>query len=223
MIALVVQHGDLVAAVEHGHAAEREHQRVQGHVQPHRRVQGHPVPALQRRLHAAEGGGGAAEAGVAQARVVVVELTAGGAPGPLARQVVVQVLLVGHLALAELAQEVVIQAPADVVMAAQVVEEGVLPRQGEHLGELVLQQARVPGGHGVPDGGHGGDVVEHVALGLEHRAEIGHHLVRGHDHLAQQQRARADDLAGHAHHAHQGVHLRQVPSRRITSTPRLHR
>ena len=49
-----------------------------------------------------------------------------------------------------------------------------------------------------------------MALGLFDRAEVGDHLARLHDHLAQQQAGGADDLAHHAHHAHHGVHLREV-------------
>ena len=49
-----------------------------------------------------------------------------------------------------------------------------------------------------------------MAFRLFHRAEIGHHLARLHHDLAQQQRARADDLADHAHQAHQLVYLGEV-------------
>ena len=95
-------------------------------------------------------------------------------------------------------------------MAAQVVQEGIIPGQGEDLAQLVAQQPHVRRGNGVPCGGHGGHVVEHVALGLFHRAEIGRHLRRFHHHLPQQQGAGADDLHRHAHDAHQGVDLGQI-------------
>ena len=85
-------------------------------------------------------------------------------------------------------------------------------RQSEHLIQLLPQESGVTGGHGVPGGGHGGDVVEHVALGLLHGAEVGHHLARLHDHLAQQQHAGAYDFPNHAHHADDGVHLLEVPA-----------
>ena len=95
-------------------------------------------------------------------------------------------------------------------MAAQVVQEQKVPGQGAHGVHLVAQQGYVPGGQSVPGGGHGGHVVEHVALGLFRGSEVGDHLGRLHDHLAQQQHAGADDLAHHAHHAHQGVDLGEV-------------
>ena len=44
---------------------------------------------------------------------------------------------------AELLQVVVIQAPSDIVMAAQVIEERVLVRKGEDLAQLVLQKAHI--------------------------------------------------------------------------------
>ena len=62
----------------------------------------------------------------------------------------------------------------------------------------------------MPGAGHGGDVVEQMALRLFDAAEVGHDLARLHDDLAQQQAGGADNLADHAHDAHQRVYLRQV-------------
>ena len=62
----------------------------------------------------------------------------------------------------------------------------------------------------MPGAGHGGHIVQQVAFGLLHRAEVGDHLAGLHDHLAQQQRAGANDLADHAHDPGEGVDLGQV-------------
>ena len=51
-----------------------------------------------------------------------------------------------------------------------------------------------------------------MALGLFHGPEIGHHPGRFHDHLAQQQHARADYLADHPQHPHNGMYLGKVPA-----------
>ena len=72
-------------------------------------------------LQTAEGGGGAAESRVAQAGIVVVELASCGAAPPFAGEVVVEETLVLALLRAEAGEEAVVQAPADVVVAAQVV------------------------------------------------------------------------------------------------------
>ena len=100
-------------------------------------------------------------------------------------------------------QEIVIQSPADIIMAAQVVQEYVLLRQGKHLAQLVFQQLHVPRGHSMPQGCHGGHIVQQVAFRFLHGTEIRNHAAGLHHNLAQQQRTRADDLAHHAHHPHQ--------------------
>ena len=166
---------------------------------------------IVRSLHATQRGGCAAEPGVAQARIVVVQLAPAVAAGPLAGEPVVQVLLVGNLIGSEAAaQPGIIQTPADVVVAAQVVEEQKLPGQSTHSVHLVAQQRNVAGSQCVPGSGHGGHIVEHVALGLFRDAEVGNHLGGLHDHFAQQQNTGADDLAHNAHHANQRVNLRQI-------------
>ena len=106
---------------------------MESQVTGHGPLQQEGVPL--RRLHAAEGGRGAAEPGVPQAGIVVVELPPAGAPGELAGEVVVQIALMGHLVdAAVLAQPGVVQAPADVVVAPEVVQEQkVLGQAAENL------------------------------------------------------------------------------------------
>ena len=129
VIAPVVEPAHLVAAVNHGDAALAEHPGVEGQIAGHGPLQKGGVPL--RRLHAAEGGGGAAEAGIPQAGVVVIELPPAGTAGPFAGKPVVEEFLVGHLVRAGgLRQPGIIQAPADVVVAAEVVEEEEVLGQG---------------------------------------------------------------------------------------------
>ena len=203
LVGVVVHLGHLVAAVDDRQAGLREQVGVE-----------HDVLAdgdLHRLLVALEARRrGGAEAGVAGHRVGVVELAARGAARHAALEVVVEVALVRNLLHAPGAERGVVEAPADVVVAAQVVEEGVLAGQAAHGVELRAQQARVAARHRVPGGGHRCDVVEHVALGLFHGPEIGDHLHRRHDHLAQEHDAGAHDLADHAHHAHDRVDLGEV-------------
>ena len=116
----------------------------------------------------------------------------------------------GHFLHAELAQILVVQAPADIVVAAQVVEEGIVAGQFIDRIQLMAQEPHVLGGHGVPDGCHGGHVVDHVAFGLVQGAEVGNDLLGLHDDLAQKHGAGAYDLGAHAHQADQGMDLGKV-------------
>ena len=210
VVGVVVFLADLVAAVEDRDAALGEEEGVQHDVKADGAVQLGGILLVFSGLDAAEGRGRAAQAGVAQAGIIVVELAAGVAVIALAGQVIVEVFLVGDLLHAVHLEEVVVEAPADVVVAAQVVEEGVLVGKGKDRLHLVAEEPHVVGRHGVPGAGHGGDVVEHVALRLLQGPEVRDDLGGLHDDLAQQEGPGADDLGCHAHHADQGVDLWQV-------------
>ena len=212
VVGIVVELRDLVPAVDHRHPAEGEDEGMQHHIQAQRLLQRLPVSGFHRRLHSAQGGRPAAQPGVPQPGIVVVQLAPGRASLPFPRQVIVQEPLVGNLLLGEAPQEVIVQSPADIVMAADIVQEGIFPGQAEHLLQLVGQQARVLRGRRVPQGGHGGHVVKHVAFRLCHRAEIRCHHAGLHHHFSQQQRPRAYDLAHHPEDPQQRVHLRQIPA-----------
>ena len=100
-------------------------------------------------FHAAQGCGGAAQTGIAQGGIVIVQLAPGPAAGIFSRKPVVHVFLVSDLPNAELCQPGVVQSPADIVMAAQVIlEQAVsgqpadqiqLAAQGIHDGETALK------------------------------------------------------------------------------------
>src|SRR5699024_8443573 len=118
---------------------------------------------------------------------------------------IVQVLFVRDLLHPEPGQEIVVKAPADVVVAAQVVLEGaVLGQTGQDV-QLTAEQGGVGGGHRVPGGAHGGDIVQHMALWFVGGAKVGGDPGRLHHHFAQQQGAGADALADPPAHAHAGV------------------
>ena len=123
------------------------------------------------------------------------------------------------LLLAELPEEIIVKAPADVVVAAQIIQENIFLRQCEHGIHLMAEQPDVAGRYRIPHRAHRRHIVEHVALGLFHGSEIRNHLRRLHDDLAEEKRAGADDLAGHTHDADQRMHLRQVPALRSELLP----
>ena len=137
VVSVVVQLADLVAAVDHRDAALGQQERVQHEVQTDRAVQLLIVLLVLRCFDAAEGSSGTAKSRVSQTRVVIVQLASCVALPVVAGEIIVQVLFVLHFLDAELLQEVVVQAPSDVVVASQIVEEDVLFRQLEHLLHLV--------------------------------------------------------------------------------------
>ena len=211
VVGIVVLPGDLVPAVEHRNAALCQKKRVEHLVQGQGLVQLLPIVLKAGRLHAAQAGGGSAQPGIPQPGVFVIQLSPGAAV-EAAPEPVVEEALVGDLLHAELFKVRIVEAPADVVVAAQIVEEGVLPGKGKHRAQLVLQQAHIVGGHGVPEGCHGGDVINHVTLRLFFTAEVGHHLAGLHDDLPQQQGAGANHRTAQPQQPYQVMHLRQIPA-----------
>ena len=121
VIAVVVFSADFIPAVKDGNAAEGEHVGVEHQVTPQRPGDLLLVPLVSGGLQTAERGGGAAETGVAGLGVVVVKLAAGGAAAPFSGEILVQEALVRHLFHAVAGKEGIIQAPADVVVAAQII------------------------------------------------------------------------------------------------------
>ena len=122
LVGPVVELAHLVAAVDHGDAALGEHPGVEGQIAGDGPLQLEGVLLIVGGLHAAQGGGGAAQPGVPQPGIVVVQLPPGAAARPFAGEIVVEIPLVGHLLRAEAGlQPGVVQAPADVVVAPQVI------------------------------------------------------------------------------------------------------
>ena len=66
----------------------------------------------------------------------------------------------GNLLHAVAPQSRIIQTPANIVVAAQIVQEHLTFGQCPENIQLPPQQPHILGRHGVPDGGHGGDVVQ---------------------------------------------------------------
>ena len=210
VVGVVVFLADLIAAVENGDAALGEQEGVEHDIQADRAVQLGFIALIFRRLNAAQGCGGPAQAGIAEAGVIIVELTAGITVIALTGQVVIKEFLVGDLFHPELLEEFIIQAPADIIVAAQVIQEGIFVRQGKNSLHLVAEKPHVMGRNGVPCAGHRSHVVDHMALGLLQGPEIGNDLGGLHDDLAQEQCSGADDLCSHAHQTDQGMDLGEV-------------
>ena len=121
VVGVVVLLADLVAAVQNGDAAEGEHVGVQHDVETGGPLDRALIVFIAPGFQAAEGGGSATQPRIAQAGIVIVELASCGAAPPLAGEIVVEETLVLALLRTEAGEEAVVEAPADIVMAAEVV------------------------------------------------------------------------------------------------------
>jgi len=117
---------------------------------------------------------------------------------------------VRHFFPAKLLKPREIESPADVVMAAEIIQENVLFRQRTDLIDLPSQKTYIPGSNRVPRRAHRRRVIEHMAFGLLCRSEIRSQLIRRHDDFPEKKRSRADDFGNHAAHPDNRMHLRKV-------------
>ena len=116
----------------------------------------------------------------------------------------------GHLIHAPASKTVIIQSPADIIMAPQIIQEGIFARQMVHTVKLFFQKSGILRCHSIPDGCHGRHIVEHMALRLLWRSKIRHDLFRFHHHFAKQQNSRTYDLTDHTHHPDDRMDLLQI-------------
>ena len=103
-----------------------------------------------------------------------------------------------------------IKSPADIVMAAEIIQEGVLLRKAVYNIHLFFQKADITSGNAVPGCSHSGYVVKHMALRLFYSSEIRNNLLRLHNDLTKKYNTWADNLGDHTHHTDDGVNLFQV-------------
>ena len=123
VIAVVVSLSDFVARIDNRNAGQGEQKRVKHDVEADCAVQLPLIALIFRRLNAAERGCRTAKSCIADAGIVIVKLTPRVGAVEVAPEKVVQEALVSNLIDAELLQKVVVEAPADIIVAAQVVEE----------------------------------------------------------------------------------------------------
>ena len=219
MIRVVIELADFITAVQHRYAALRKQKCMEHNIKADGACLLFPVMLILGRLDSAQGSCRPCQAGIPEARVIIVQFSSRIGAGPFSGQVIIEILLVGDFLNAERLQESIIQAPADIIVAAQVIKERIFPRKIKNRLQLMPEQPHILRRHRVPGAGHGRYIVEHVAFRFLDRAEIRHYLGRFHDNLSQEQHARAHDLPRHPHQADQRVHLRQVPAGSPESLP----
>ena len=212
LIAVIIHLADLIAAGKHEKAlqahAGRVHQQVPSDAGSHLFL----IPLETALLDAAEACRGTAAPGVPADRVEVIEFSSRKASREGTFIEAVEILLVKQRIDHQPLFLFLVQSPADIVMAAQIIDKIAVVRQAVDHIHLMLQKPGVLGGKRGPEIDHAGNAVKHVALRMLRRPKIGGKLLRGHDHLSLQDHGRADHLQHHAQHAHDPVDLRKVPA-----------
>ena len=219
LIGIIIDLTDLIPAVNHGNPRLKQHIGVKHEVHADGVIHLFLILLKTGAFNAAHRGGGAAEPGVPGHRVVIVQFS----PAPAAREfsgiIVVEEPLVGHFIHSLPLQERKIQPPADIVMTAEIVQEGVFPGKPADRIQLFFQQRGVLHRQGVPDGSHSGYIVQHMALRFFYSPEVGRHFLGFHNHFPKQNRGGTYDFSDHAHHPHNGVYLPQIPAGRPQLLP----
>ena len=109
-------------------------------------------------------------------------------------------------------QEVIIKPPADIIVTAQIIQEGIFLRQRKHRIELMFQKLCAVCRNGMPGACHGRDIVQHLTLRFFQSSEVRNDLAGFHNDFAKEKCSRADDIRRHMHQADQGMDLRKVPA-----------
>ena len=138
MVGIVVEYGNLIAAVKHRNTFQREHQGVQHSIGRDTGTQSITVLLKQRCLDTAERCSCAAKSGVLQPLRIIVQLAARRTPRPSPCKPIIQILLVLCLTHAKLSQKSVVQTPADIVMASEIILEQIGGRNPFDLPDLML-------------------------------------------------------------------------------------
>ena len=126
LVTVIVDLANLVSAVEHRNTRLHEHEGMKHKISLDGRI--HLICILLKAslLHAAHGSGGSAETGVTGHGICIVKLSTAVAVLSLSKEEIIDVLFVRTLLHAPPFQGIVIQTPADIVVAAEVVQEHIL-------------------------------------------------------------------------------------------------
>ena len=134
-------------------------------------------------FHAAQAGAGAACAGVPRLGIIIVQF----ARRPAAREAslieAIDIFFVHLRVNPHLPLGVLIKAPADIIMAAQIIDKPAVLRQAIENIELALKQPHIPCSQRTPEVEHHRRIVQHMALRLFLCTEVGRQLLRRHDHF----------------------------------------
>ena len=209
-IGIIIETTNFIGAVKHRYPGLGKHICVKHQILADASFQLLVIFFKKSSLDPAHGSSSSAETGILSYRVIIIELSAAVASRMLSCKEIIQVTLMGWLIHAPFLQGGKIKSPADIVMAAEIIQEGVLLRKAVYNVHLFFQKADIAGGNAVPGCSHGGYIVKHMALRLLYGSEIRNNLLRLHNNLTQKYNTWADDLGDHTHHTNDRMHLLQV-------------
>ena len=164
-------------------------------------------------LDSTHGSSGSAETGILSYRIIVIKLSAAVASRMFSCEEIVEVTLVGRLVHAPVFQSGEIQSPANVIMAAEIIQESILLRKAVYNIHLFFQKADITGGNAVPGCSHCCYIVKHMAFRFLHGSKVWNNFFRFHNNLPQKNNTGADDLSDHTHHTDDGMDLFQITAR----------
>ena len=215
-IAVVVERADLVAQVDQRDAADAEDDAVDAADAAHGQLDLGRVAAAQGALQPGQRGQGAGDAGVAGAWVLLegqaARKRALEAPGVKVVEKAAVVVAVD----AQRRRVVVVKGPADVVVAAHVVDPGAVGRDAEAVAHRALQHAHLARGQAVPQQRHQQRVVGELAFVV---ADVLRHLVGVDDGLGLEEQAGRGDAQQGVEGLDQRVRLGQVLAARAHLLP----
>ena len=165
-----------------------------------------------RLLNTAHGCSGSAESCISSNRILIVKHSAAVALPCKALEIVIEIFLMRTFFNTFLLKCGIVQSPANIIVAAQIIQEYVILRQTIYNIKLFFQKTHVPGGNGMPCSSHCSYIVKHMAFRFFHSSKVRHNLFRLHNHFSKKNHSRAYNLADQAHHTHNGVYLRKIPA-----------
>ena len=212
-IGIIIETSDFIGAVKHRDSGLGKHICVKHQILADTPFQLLVIFFKKSSLDPAHGSSSSAETSILSYRVIIIELSAAVASRMLSCKEIIQVTLMGWLIHVPFFQGGEIKSPADIVMAAEIIQEGVLLRKAVYNIHLFFQKADITSGNAVPGCSHSGYVVKHMALRLFYSSEIRNNLLRLHNDLTKKYNTWADNLGDHTHHTDDGVNLFQVTAR----------
>ncbi len=129
MVVIIILLADFVATVKNRNAALSQQKSMKHDIQPDGMLKFPAISLIFCRLYAAKRSRRTAKTRIAETRIVIVEFSAGIASPVISLQIVVKIFLVFNLVNSELCEEIIIQPPADIVVAAEIIQESILFRK----------------------------------------------------------------------------------------------
>ena len=212
-IGIIVETANFIGTVKHWDSGLGEHICVKHQILTDTSFQLLIIFFKKCSLDSTHGSSGSTETGILSYRVIVIKLSAAVASLTFSCEEIIEVTLVSRLIHAPFFQSGEIQSPANIVMAAEIIQESILFRKAVYNIHLFFQKTDITGGNAVPGCSHCCYIVKHMAFWFFHGSKIRNNFFRLHNNLAQKNNTGADDFSDHTHHTDDGMDLFQVTAR----------